>query len=78
MRRFLPIRDWSPGYINVCPQHVVILAECTACGESREFDRGALPQRRRHALITEIEKRMKCTSCGAKAAKLRFGDYMDD
>ncbi|MBB4231535.1 hypothetical protein [Rhizobium mongolense] len=27
----------------------------------------------RHALISDIEKRLKCTSCGEKAGKLRFG-----
>ncbi|NEK42896.1 hypothetical protein GR250_15865 [Rhizobium leguminosarum] len=76
MRRFQQIPDWSPGYINVCPQHVQIMVECTACGVKREFDRKTLPNGLRHALIEEIEPRLKC-ACGAKAAKLRFGHVLD-
>jgi hypothetical protein len=74
--RFQVMADWSPGYINVCPPHVTIMAECTACGKTGEFDKETLPKTLQHALIRDIEKRMKCLSCGAKTAKLRFGYYM--
>ncbi|NEJ46625.1 hypothetical protein [Rhizobium leguminosarum] len=76
MRRFQQLRDWSPGYINVCPQHVEIMAECTACGTVKEFDRRMLPASLQHALIKEIEMRLKCV-CGAKAARLMFGHMVD-
>ncbi|MBY5407146.1 hypothetical protein HFO98_01410 [Rhizobium leguminosarum] len=76
MRRFQQIRDWSPGYINVCPQHIEIMVECTACGVMRAFDRTALPNGLRHALVETIEQRLKC-ACGAKTAKLRFGHSLD-
>ncbi|NEI60893.1 hypothetical protein [Rhizobium leguminosarum] len=77
MRRFQQVPDWSPGYINVCPHHMDIMIECTACGAMRTFDRNILPNELKHALIVEIEKRLRC-SCGVKAAKLRFGHFVDD
>ncbi|MBX4941192.1 hypothetical protein [Rhizobium binae] len=77
MRKFLEIRDWSPGYLNVTPQHVTIIALCKACGASREFDRNGVPANLRHALIADIERRLKCSSCGAKAGRLRFGSYVE-
>ncbi|XKM40306.1 hypothetical protein A4U53_030710 [Rhizobium ruizarguesonis] len=58
--RFLEIKDWTPGYLNVTPQHMTILVKCEACGSEREFDRSNLPQHWRHALITDIEARLKC------------------
>ncbi|MBY5849693.1 hypothetical protein HFN51_03850 [Rhizobium leguminosarum] len=76
MRRFQQIPNWSPGYINVCPQHLDIMVECTACGAMREFDRNSLPDSLRHALVEEIEKRLRCV-CGVKAAKLKFGHFVD-
>nr|WP_064246950.1 hypothetical protein [Rhizobium leguminosarum]OAP95078.1 hypothetical protein A4U53_17805 [Rhizobium leguminosarum] len=76
--RFLEIKDWTPGYLNVTPQHMTILVKCEACGSEREFDRSNLPQHWRHALITDIEARLKCTACGAKNGRLRFGSYLDD
>ncbi|TLX12169.1 hypothetical protein [Rhizobium sp. MHM7A] len=75
-RRFQEIRDWSPGYINVTPEHVAIMAECTACGKAREFARESLPSHMHFSLISEIEPHLKCASCGAKAGKLRFGSYV--
>ncbi|MBB4231534.1 hypothetical protein GGD56_005412 [Rhizobium mongolense] len=42
MRRFVRILDWTPDYMNVCPHHIDILVECTACGETREFQRDKL------------------------------------
>lgn len=75
MAKFLEIRGWSPGYLNVTPHHVVILAECMACGDRREFDRDTVPTVLRHALIAEIEPRLKCSACGQKAGKLRFGSW---
>lgn len=42
MRRFVRIPDWTPDYMNVCPHHIDILVECTACGETREFQRDKL------------------------------------
>jgi hypothetical protein len=77
MPRFIPIPGWSPGYLYVCPHHVTILVRCEACGIEREFDRDSLPHSLRHALVREIEPRLKC-SCGAKQAKLRFGSYAGD
>ncbi|MBX5015974.1 hypothetical protein [Rhizobium lentis] len=74
--RFQEIRDWSPGYINVTPEHVTIMAECTACGATREFAREKLPSHLHFSLISEIEPHLKCSSCGAKAGKLRFGSYV--
>jgi hypothetical protein len=78
MRRFVRIPEWTPGYMNVCPHHIDILVECTACGETREFHRDNLSMAMRHALIADIEKRLKCTSCGKKAGKLRFGSYVTE
>ncbi|APO76125.1 hypothetical protein AM571_CH03331 [Rhizobium etli 8C-3] len=78
MRRFQPIRDWTPGYINTCPYHIDIVVECTACGVTREFQRDKLSMAMRHALITEIEERLKCSACGAKSGKLLFGSYIGD
>lgn len=75
MPKFMEIKDWSPGYINVAPQHVDIMAECQACGEQRQFDRKSLPASMSHHLIKEIEPHLKCATCGAKAGKLRFGHY---
>ncbi|TBA59234.1 hypothetical protein ELH59_15015 [Rhizobium ruizarguesonis] len=77
MRRFQQIPNWSPGYINVCPQHLDIMVECTACGAMREFDRNSLPDSLKHALVEEIEKRLRCV-CGVKAAELRFGHFVDE
>ncbi|PDS67882.1 hypothetical protein CO651_32265 [Rhizobium phaseoli] len=59
----------------MAPQHVTILARCEACGAEREFDRQSVPALLRHALISELEERLRCTSCGAKAGRLRFGSY---
>ena len=78
MPQFVPIPNWTPGYLNVCPDHVDILAECTACGETREFQRDKLSMAMRHALVADIEKRLKCSSCGAKSGKLLFGSYVGD
>ncbi|MGO6707582.1 hypothetical protein [Rhizobium johnstonii] len=64
--------------MNVTPQHMDIMAECTACGEKREFLKKSLPQGLQHAEVSDVEKRLKCASCGAKAGKLRFGSYCDD
>ncbi|MGZ2484248.1 hypothetical protein ACVITL_002771 [Rhizobium pisi] len=77
-RRFQAIKDWSPGYINVTPAHLAIMAECTACGQQREFSKEDLPQNLRHSHVEDVEKRLKCSSCGAKAGKLRFGYYLAD
>ena len=77
-RRFQEIKGWSPGYINVTPEHVTIMAECTACGAAREFARESLPSHLHFSLISEIEACLKCSSCGAKAARLKFGHYMKD
>lgn len=76
--RFLEIKDWTPGYLNVTPHHLVILVKCEACGAEREFDRRAVPPLLRHSLISELEARLKCTACGAKNGRLRFGSYLDD
>ncbi|ARO22967.1 hypothetical protein TAL182_CH01154 [Rhizobium sp. TAL182] len=75
-RRFQEIKGWSPGYINVTPEHVTIMAECVACGATREFARESLPSGLQFALISEIEPHLKCSSCGAKAGRLRFGNYV--
>ncbi|MBB2698981.1 UNVERIFIED_ORG: hypothetical protein GGI66_003658 [Rhizobium esperanzae] len=77
-RRFRAIRDWTPGYFNVTPAHLDIMAECTACGEMREFARDSLPAAFRQALISEIEPHLKCSACGAKSGKLRFGSYLGE
>ncbi|ARM12153.1 hypothetical protein Bra5_CH01916 [Rhizobium phaseoli Brasil 5] len=68
--------DWSPGYMNVTPAHVTVMAECTACGQRREFFTQSLPASLRHALVQDVEKRLKCASCGAKAGKLSFGYHV--
>ncbi|MFL5015382.1 MAG: hypothetical protein ACJ8EW_04160 [Rhizobium sp.] len=78
MPKFMEIRDWSPGYLNVTPQHVEIMAECQACGEQRKFDRRSVPASMRQHLISEIEPHLKCAACGAKAGKLRFGSFMEE
>jgi hypothetical protein len=44
--------------------------------DEREFDRDKLPSSLRHGLIETVEARLKCSSCGAKAAKLLFGSYI--
>ncbi|WEA27926.1 hypothetical protein [Rhizobium binxianense] len=75
MARFHPIRDWSPGYMNATPSHLDIMAECVACGAIRPFSKASLPQELQHAEVREVEKRLKCAACGAKAGKLRFGSY---
>ena len=77
MRRFQAIRNWCPGYINVAPAHLDIMAECTACGAQRDFSTDALPQSLWHALVDDVEKHMKCSSCGARAAKLHFGYFVE-
>lgn len=76
--RFQEIADWSPGYINVCPPHLDIMAECIACGKTSEFNKQTVPTMLRHALITDIELRLKCSSCGAKAGKLKFGYFVGE
>jgi hypothetical protein len=78
MPRFLEVRDWSPGYLNVTPHHLTILARCTACGAEREFDRNGVPSSAQHALIKEIEPRLRCKTCGAKGGRLRFGSWAAD
>jgi hypothetical protein len=76
MKRFQQIRDWTPGYINVCPHHVDILVRCESCGREAEFDRRSLPPLLRHSLVEEIAPRLRC-SCGAKQAKLLFGNWVE-
>ncbi|RWX11883.1 hypothetical protein EHI42_23555 [Rhizobium hidalgonense] len=78
MPKFREIKDWAPGYLNVAPQHITIMAACLACGEKREFDRTLVPTEMRQRLISEIEQHLKCAACGAKAGKLRFGSYMEE
>jgi hypothetical protein len=75
MPRFLEIPNWTPGRLNYVVSNVQILAECQACGDRREFDRGAVPENMRHALISEIEPRLKCSACGERKGKLRFGSW---
>ncbi|MBB5664723.1 hypothetical protein GGE68_002920 [Rhizobium leguminosarum] len=76
--RFIEIKNWTPGYLNVTPQHVTILAACVVCGSEREFDRCAVPVDAKHALIVDIEARLRCAACGARAGRLRFGSYAED
>lgn len=76
MRRFVETPNWKPGYMNVVPQHTEISVRCKACGEECEFDRFRLPPVLRHALVEDVEARLKCSSCCAKAAKLLFGGYV--
>lgn len=78
MAMFQEIKDWTPGYMNVTPAHIDVLAECTVCGQQREFSKESLPAHLRHALVQEVEKHLKCASCGAKAGKLKFGHYVND
>lgn len=78
MRRFRAIKDWSPGYMNFAPAHLDIMAECKACGEGQEFSESALPSNLQHAKVEVVEARLKCSSCGAKAGKLQFGNFVDD
>ena len=78
MRRFQAIKDWTPGYINVTPAHLDIAVECAGRGQQREFDKQSLPNTLRHALIVDIERRLKCSTCGAKAGKMRFGHFADE
>lgn len=77
MRRFQETPGWSPGRLNYVVHHTVIMAECLVCGEMREFDRDAVPPVLKHSLISEIEPRLKCSACGKRAAKLRFGNWVD-
>lgn len=78
MPRFQQVPDWSPGRLNYAPHHLVIMAECMACRDMRELDRNAVPQRWRHALIVDIEPRLKCSVCGKRDGKLRFGGWVED
>ncbi|PDS74702.1 hypothetical protein [Rhizobium sp. L43] len=78
MPRFQSIRDWSPGYIHATPSHLDIMAECVACGETRPFSKASLPHGLQHAEVRDVEKRLKCASCGAKAGKLLFGNYLEE
>jgi hypothetical protein len=78
MPRFLEVPNWTPGYLNVAPSHMVILAECQACGERRDFDKKSVPPHMHHHLIRDIEPLLKCSSCGAKAGKLRFGSWAEE
>ena len=77
MRRFLPVPGWNPGYLHVCPSHLIIQVRCAGCGDEKELDRNALPRSLEHALITDIERRLKCSACGAKKARMMFGSYVD-
>lgn len=78
MRRFLETPNWNPGYMNVAPQDAVIMAECTACGAQQEFIRERLPWNLRQASISDVEMRLRCSSCGARTGKLRFGSFLSD
>jgi hypothetical protein len=49
----------EPGYMNVVPQHTEIRVRCKTCGEEREFDRFRLPLVLRHALVEDVEARLK-------------------
>jgi hypothetical protein len=77
MPRFVETPNWKPGYLNVVPQHTEIGVRCKACGEERKLDRDRLAAPLRHALVEDVEARLKCASCGAKAAKLLFGSYIE-
>ncbi|MBB3608694.1 hypothetical protein [Rhizobium sp. BK602] len=70
--RFLPIKDWSPGYLYVCPRHVDIRVRCETCGIEKDFDRDTLPIALYRAEVEDIERRLKC-ACGEKKARLLFG-----
>ncbi|TBY41609.1 hypothetical protein [Rhizobium leguminosarum] len=74
--RFQEIKDWTPGYMNVAPAHLDMMVKCTACGLEREFSKEHLPRSLRQALVKDIEKRLSCSSCGAKAGKLKFGYWL--
>jgi len=75
--RFIEIPNWGPGYLNVCPRHVDIRVRCEACGIEKDFDRDALHFRYHHAMIEDIEAKLKC-ECGEKRARLIFGSLMDE
>jgi hypothetical protein len=78
MVKFLEVPNWDPGYVNTTPQHIAIMAECTACGELRNFSFDRLPESLQYAEIRDVEKLLKCSECGAKAGKLRFGSFVPD
>lgn len=76
--RFQEIKDWIPGSMNVAPAHLDIMAKCTACGQEQGFSKESLPNSLKHALVEDVEKRLKCSSCGAKAGKLKFGYWLKE
>lgn len=75
--RFQQIKNWTPGYLNVCPRHLAIRVRCEACRTEKDFDRDALPFQYHHAAIDDIEAKLKC-ECGEKRARLIFGSLLDE
>jgi NifU-like protein involved in Fe-S cluster formation len=61
--------------MHIAPAHMDIMAKCMACGQEREFDKRQLPAHLQHADVEDVEARLKCSACGAKAGKLEFGHY---
>lgn len=76
MPPFQELKDWTPGYMNAAPAHLDIMAKCSACGQEQEFSKESLPSSLRHALVEDVEKRLRCSACGAKAGKLKFGYWL--
>lgn len=62
--------------LNVIPHHMAMLAQCRACGVTRELDREALNSKAGiQDWLPEIEKRLRCSACGANDAKLMLGYF---
>ncbi len=63
--------------LNVLPSHTVLMAKCKACGAMRELDRATLQTKTmsHEVWLPDTEKRLSCSACGEKRAKLMTGYF---
>lgn len=64
------------GYLATVPNHMILMAECLACGVQREMERERLNKAVRGLEgIREMGERLRCEACGEKKGKLMTGFY---
>lgn len=71
--RFVP-QEWHDCQINIIPSHNEALVTCRACGQMLLVpDQKIRTRHTSQMTISQVAARLKCSSCGAKNAELRFG-----
>jgi hypothetical protein len=80
MRRFVehPAAGMS-GYLHTINRETALMGKCLSCGSQRPLTVKDLEKHRRGLdTLQDIAKRLRCSSCRAKNAKLLTGYYVGE